>query len=88
MGVFTFPFRLPLRPVQGVIKLGEVLEEQAQQELHDPVRIRRELEEAQRRYDAGEISAEDFAQIQDQLAGLMVAETAPAPAPRTGKERS
>jgi uncharacterized membrane protein len=72
MGLLTLPFRLPFLPVQAVIKLGEVIQEQAERQLHDPARIRRELDEAQRRYEAGEISEEEFIQIQDELASTLV----------------
>ena len=79
MGLLTLPFRLPFLPVQAVIKLGEVLQEQAEQQLHDPARIRRELDEAQRRYEAGEISEEEFIQIQDELASILVTGGTPPP---------
>jgi hypothetical protein len=61
----TWPFTLPLRPVRAVIGLAEAIEEQAQRELRDPARVRRELEEAQRRAAAGEISEEELAEIQN-----------------------
>jgi small-conductance mechanosensitive channel len=83
MNPLTLVLRLPLLPVEGVIRLGEaieseviklaeVIEEEAQRQLHDPARIRRELEEAQRRWDAGEISEEELTDIQDQLTQAMV----------------
>lgn len=79
MGLLTLPFRLPFLPVQAVLKLGEVLQEQAERQLHDPARIRRELDEAQRRYEAGEISEEEFIQIQDELASTLVTGGTPPP---------
>jgi uncharacterized membrane protein len=79
MGLLTLPFRLPFLPVQAVIKLGEVLQEQAERQLHDPARIRRELDEAQRRYEAGEISEEEFIQIQDELASTLITGGTPPP---------
>ena len=92
MNPLTLVLRLPILPVEGVIRLGQVIEEEviklaevvedeAQRQLHDPARIRRELEEAQRRRDAGEISDEELADIQDQLTQAMV--TVPAPPPVT-----
>jgi hypothetical protein len=81
MGLLTLPFRLPFLPVQGVIKLGELLQEEADRQLHDPARIRRELDEAQRRHDAGEISDTEFTQIQDELISALVTEAAPPPRP-------
>jgi hypothetical protein len=67
MNVLTWPLKLPLRPVQAVIGLAETIGEQAEQELRDPARIRRELEEAQRRAAAGEISDEELAEIENAL---------------------
>ena len=51
MGLLTLPLRLPFLPVQGVIKLGELIQEETERQLYDPARIRRELEEAQRQRD-------------------------------------
>lgn len=88
MGLLTLPFRLPFLPVQGVIKLGELIQEEAERQLHDPARIRRELDDVQRRYEAGEISAEQFIQIQDELASTLVTEAAPPAVPGTSDDRS
>ena len=85
MDPLTAPFRFPLLPVRGLIKLGEVIQEEAERQLHDPARIRRELEDAQRRYEAGEISDEEFTRIQDELAGAQVA---PPSVPGSGEDRS
>jgi uncharacterized membrane protein len=88
MELLTLLFRLPFLPVQGVIKLGELIQDEAEQQLHDPARIRRELEEAQRRYEAGEISEEQFIQIQDELASTLVTEAAPPSVPGASDDRS
>lgn len=81
-------FRLPFLPVQGVIKLGELIQEEAERQLYDPARIRRELEDAQRRYEAGEISDEEFAQIQDELASTLVTGAASPSVPGASDDRS
>ena len=83
MELLTLLFRLPFLPVQGVIRLGELIEEQAEGEYHDPARIRRELEEAQRQRDAGEITDDELAQIQDELTSIMVA---PSASPSVGQD--
>ena len=85
MNPLTAPFRFPLLPVRGLIQLGEVIQEEAERQLHDPARIRRELEDAQRRYEAGEISDEEFTRIQDELAGIQVA---PPSVPGPSEDRS
>ena len=79
MGLLSLPLRLPFVPVRGVIKLGELIGEQAERELYDPARVRRELEEAQRQRDSGEISDQELAQIEDQLASTLVTEPPPNP---------
>jgi uncharacterized membrane protein len=88
MELLTLLFRLPFLPVQGVIRLGELIQDEAEQQLRDPARIRRELEDAQRRYEAGEISEEQFTQIQDELASTLVTEVAPPSVPGAGDDRS
>ena len=77
MELLTLPFRLPFLPVQGVIKLAELIEEEADRQYRDPARIRRELEEAQRQRDAGEITDDELAQIEDELTSILVAPSVP-----------
>jgi hypothetical protein len=79
MGLLTLPFRLPLLPLQAVIRLGELIGEEAERQLHDPARVRRELEEAQRRWAAGEISDEELAQIENEAASSLFTATTRAP---------
>ena len=74
MGLLTLPFRLPFLPLQAVIRLGEIIGEQAERELHDPARVRRELEEAQERRAAGEISDEEVSRIENEALGSLVSE--------------
>lgn len=73
MNPFTLLFRLPLMPLRGVIQLGETLHEQAEQELHSPASIRRQLEQAEQAYSVGEISEEDLARVQAQAVDRMLA---------------
>ena len=67
MALLTFPLRLPFLPLQTVIGLAELLQEEAERELNDPARIRRELEEAEWQRARGEISDEDLSRIQDEV---------------------
>ena len=84
MGLFTLLFRLPLMPLRGFIRLGEMLHEQAEQELHDPASVRRQLEEAHQAQVSGEISAEDAAQVQGQAVGRLLSSPGNASAPDPG----
>jgi Gas vesicle protein G len=77
MGLLTLPFRLPFLPVDGVIWLAELIGEEAERQLNDPARIRRELEEAERLRAAGEITDEELAQIQREVTSRLVGPVAP-----------
>jgi Gas vesicle protein G len=72
MGLLTLPFRLPLLPVQAVIRLAEVIRDQAERELHDPAAVRRQLEEAQEARASGEISDQELAQVEADATGRML----------------
>jgi cytochrome c-type biogenesis protein CcmH/NrfG len=71
MGLLTEILLLPLAPVRATIKLGEVIQEQVDRELHDPAVIRRRLEEIERARVAGEISEEEEAQAQAEVLAQM-----------------
>lgn len=77
MGLLTLPFKLPLLPLRGVIRLAEVIDEQAQRELHDPARVRRELEDASARRAAGEITEEELSQVENAAVSSLVSDTSP-----------
>ena len=66
MDLLTLLFRLPLMPLQSFIRLGEVLRDQAEQELRDPASVRRKLEEAEEAHESGEMSENDLARVQGQ----------------------
>jgi hypothetical protein len=78
MNPFTLLFRLPLMALRGVVQLGEVLHEHAEQQLHDPASVRRQLEQAEQAHAAGQISAEDLARVQAQAVDRLL----PSPANR------
>jgi len=67
MGLLTGLLTLPLAPVRGTIWIAERLLEEVERELNDPVAIEQQLLEAERRYERGEISADEFERIEDEL---------------------
>lgn len=67
MGIFTLIFALPVLPVYGVIKLGEVVERRVDEETRSPVALRRELERLDRARAEGEISEQDAALEQSRV---------------------
>jgi hypothetical protein len=71
-GLFTFP----LLPVTGVVRMARFLQERAEQQLYDPVLIRRELEDVAAALAAGEISEQEAAEQETELLDrLIVART-------------
>ena len=67
MGLLSLPFRLPFLPVQAVVRLAEIIQEEAERRYYDPATIRRELAEIERARAAGEISEKDTAQLQNEV---------------------
>jgi hypothetical protein len=59
------PFKAPLLPLKGVVRLAQVIEEEAEREMSDPARVRRELEETESRQASGEISEDEAAEMQE-----------------------
>ncbi len=76
MGLLSSILSLPLAPVtvpvRGVIWIGEVIQDQVEQQLHDPVLLRRELEEIERAAAAGELSAQEAEQAQQAVLERMM----------------
>ncbi len=67
MGLFTGLILLPLAPVRGVAWLGEQVLEQATREAGDGSEIGDQLERLDEAEAAGEITADERAQAEDQL---------------------
>jgi hypothetical protein len=82
MGLLTLLFRLPLMPLRGFVRLGEILHDQAEQELRDPASVRRQLEEAQEARVSGEMSDADVAEVEGQAVGRLLS----SPARDTGAQ--
>ncbi|MFE3451675.1 gas vesicle protein GvpG [Nonomuraea sp. NPDC059194] len=62
MGLFSSVFGLPLLPLKGLIRLAEVLRDEADRQLHDPAEARRELEEIEAAQAEGRLSEEEAAE--------------------------
>ncbi|MCK2221321.1 gas vesicle protein GvpG [Actinomadura sp. ATCC 31491] len=59
MGLFGAIGGLPLAPVRLLMKLGEVIQQQVEQQTKNPAAIRRKLEEIDAALEAGQISEEE-----------------------------
>ena len=67
MGLISGILLAPLAPVRGVVKLGEILRDQADQELYGRSTIRHELDELEDARGAGDISADEEMQGQREI---------------------
>ena len=67
MSLLTLPFRLPFLPVQAVVRLAQIIQEEAERTYYDPATIRRELAEIEQARASGEISEEEAAQLQNEV---------------------
>jgi hypothetical protein len=81
MGLFSGIAKLPLAPVRGVISLAEVIQRQVEQELHNPARTRRQLEELEEARERGEISPDEERQVQKQILEAQIKPRTPPTAP-------
>jgi Gas vesicle protein G len=86
MGVLTLLFRLPFLPAQGVVRIGEIVRDQAEREHHDPAAIRRQLEEAETARVYGEASDEDVARTQEEAVRRLVTTARNEPGRPAGSE--
>jgi hypothetical protein len=66
MGLLTLPFRLPLLPVRGVLRLAQAIQEEAERQRADPATVRHELEQIEQEQVSGEISDQQAAQLEDE----------------------
>lgn len=64
MGLVSAILTLPLAPVRGVIWLGELIQDQVEQQLQSPAAVRRDLEEIDEAAAAGHLSDEERKQAQ------------------------
>ncbi|MEU6786460.1 gas vesicle protein GvpG [Nonomuraea angiospora] len=72
MGLISLVFGWPLAPLRGVIRLGELIQEEVERELRDPTVVRHRLEEIEASRAAGLISEEEEAlEMREVLQGMM-----------------
>lgn len=67
MGLITGLLTLPLAPVRGVMWVGEQIAEEAERQLDQESRIRRELGRLELEHELGSLSTEEFEEREDAL---------------------
>ena len=72
MGLLSALLTLPLAPVRGTVWVDEVLLEEAERQLRDPAFVEQQLVEAEAAHERGELSDDQFAEIEDELLGRLL----------------
>jgi hypothetical protein len=67
MGLITGLLTLPLAPVRGVAWISEQVALEAERELNDETRVRRELAQLEMQLDLGQIDEQQFEEREDAL---------------------
>jgi hypothetical protein len=67
MGLVTGLLTLPFAPVRGTVWVAEQLIAQAERELWDEKALRRRLGEAERAYESGALTLEEYEAVEDDL---------------------
>ncbi|MBI2325349.1 MAG: gas vesicle protein GvpG [Chloroflexi bacterium] len=70
MDLLTFPL---LGPIRGIAWIAARVDEQADGELHDPERVRSQLEVLQLRHELGEVDEAGYAVAEDELLARLAA---------------
>jgi hypothetical protein len=81
MGFVTGLLTLPLAPVRGTVWVAEQLRAEAERQLDDPERLRRELENVQVAYELGEIDLAEYEEAEEQILARLVALEQPGNTP-------
>jgi Gas vesicle protein G len=74
MGLLTGLLTLPLAPVRGTMWVAERVLEEAERQLNDPRAIEQQLIEAEAAYDRGELSEQEFEQMEDELLARLLSQ--------------
>ncbi len=67
VGLVTGIVSLPLLPLKGVIWVAERIQEEAEAQYYDPVRIRAQLDEIEKSVRNGTLSEEEGEELEDEL---------------------
>lgn len=73
MALVKLLFGWPLAPIHLMVRLGELIQDQVELQVHDPAAVRRQLEEVEEARAAGLISEEEEARAMDEILERMMA---------------
>ncbi len=77
MDLLTLLFRWPVLPLRGLIRLAELMRDQAEQELYDPASVRRRLEEVDEARASGKLSDDKVAELEHEAVGRLIQQPGP-----------
>jgi cytochrome c-type biogenesis protein CcmH/NrfG len=78
VSLLTLPFRLPFLPARALVRLAEIIRDEAERQYHDPVAVRRQLEEVERAAASGQLSDEEAARLEQEIIGRLTRPNVPA----------
>jgi ADP-ribose pyrophosphatase YjhB (NUDIX family) len=67
MGLLSALVLLPLAPVRGTVWIAEQLAAEAERELRNETSLRRRLAEAERQFEIGNLTIDEYEAIEDEL---------------------
>lgn len=71
MGLISGLLTLPLAPVRGTVWIAEQVQREAERQYYDPALIRRQLEDVDDARQAGDLTEDEAAQLEEQLLARM-----------------
>ena len=72
MGLLSAIVTLPLAPLRGTIWIANVLLEESERQMRDPAIVEQQLLEAEAAYERGDLTDDEFAEIEDELLGRLL----------------
>lgn len=72
MGLITGLLTLPLAPLRGTVWAAEQVHQEAERQFYDPDHIRAQLDEVERRRQAGELTEDEAVAWEDELVERLV----------------
>jgi cytochrome c-type biogenesis protein CcmH/NrfG len=79
MNLLSLVFGLPLAPVRLVVAVARAIQQRAEEDLAHPAVARRELEELEEAYEAGEVSEDEMREAEAHIARRVAGEQPPLP---------
>ena len=73
MGLITQLLTLPIAPVRGVVWVAEQIQDEAESQYYDPAAIQAALEEVDARREAGLLTDEEAADLEEDLVQRLIA---------------